>query len=337
MNYSGKWKNVLIIVGTAGVVYAAFYWLLPLVVPFVFAFVFARMLRPVVEKLHEKARMNEKAAAVILVVICVGAVGSFLFYIFYLCAGQLTEVLRSMPQYMGACGGIAKKACAGVDNLLGLRSGEAYIWVEKYVAGVGGKISQVYIPRLTGYLPGLVKTLGRGLVGFVVFLMATLLISFDTESGIRYRGLLPYIARLKKTGLAYLKAQGVIIFLVAAVCAVGLFLAGCPYAVLLGLTIGVVDAFPVVGSGCILVPWAIVKLVQQDFYQGAVLLTIYLIALVLREVLEPRLMGKEMGLKPLYVLISVYVGMQLFGIGGIVLGPVGLTILKTVAETKIKE
>ena len=53
---------------------------------------------------------------------------------------------------------------------------------------------------------------------------------------------------------------------------------------------------------------------------------------VVREVLEPRLMGKEMGLKPLYVLLSVYVGLKLFGVGGIVLGPIGLTILKTVFE-----
>ncbi len=58
----------------------------------------------------------------------------------------------------------------------------------------------------------------------------------------------------------------------------------------------------------------------------------YFIWQVMREVLEPRLMGKEMGLKPLYVLLSVYVGLKLFGVGGIVLGPIGLTILKTVFE-----
>lgn len=65
---------------------------------------------------------------------------------------------------------------------------------------------------------------------------------------------------------------------------------------------------------------------------AAVLLTLYVVTMVVREVLEPKLMGKEMGLKPLYVLLSVYVGLKLFGVGGIVLGPIGLTILKTVFE-----
>ena len=104
---------------------------------------------------------------------------------------------------------------------------------------------------------------------------------------------------------------------------------------MLGITIGVVDAFPVFGSGTILIPWAVVQLVQRNFYEGAVLITLYVITLLLREILEPRLMGKEMGLKPLYVLMSVYVGIKLFGLGGIILGPIGLTILKTVSETKI--
>ena len=146
---------------------------------------------------------------------------------------------------------------------------------------------------------------------------------------------MPYVKRLKATGFAYLKAQGIIIFIVAAVCVTGLLIIKNPYAILLGITIGVVDAFPIFGSGSILIPWAVVELVQKDFFQGAVLITLYVITLLLREIMEPRLMGKEMGLKPLYVLMSVYVGIKLFGLGGIILGPVGLTILKTVMETSV--
>lgn len=92
------------------------------------------------------------------------------------------------------------------------------------------------------------------------------------------------------------------------------------------------DAFPVLGSGTILIPWAVFSWIQKDYVAAAVLLTLYVVTMVVREVLEPRLMGKEMGLKPLYVLLSVYVGLKLFGVGGIVLGPIGLTILKTVFE-----
>ena len=79
MRYNGRWRNLLIILGTAGVVYISFYYLLPLVVPFVFAFVFARAIRPVVEKLHRFSHINEKVCTVLIVVLMLGAAGCFLF------------------------------------------------------------------------------------------------------------------------------------------------------------------------------------------------------------------------------------------------------------------
>lgn len=333
MRYNRKWKNILIILGTAGVVYLSFYYLLPLVVPFVFAFVFAKAIKPVVAKLHKVSHINEKVCSVMIVVLFMGAIGCFLFYVAYICIEQLTEVLRNTPVHMGTCVRLCQRACTGVDNLLGLKSGDTYVWVENCVTNLDGRISQEYIPKITGYIPGMLVALGKWGAGFIVFIMSTLLIAFDQESSLHYRSLMPYVNQLKVAGFAYLKAQGIIIFIVAAVSVVGLFVMKSPYAILLGIVIGVVDAFPILGSGSILVPWAVIQLVQRNFYQGAVLLTLYVITMLLREILEPRLMGKEMGLKPLYVLMSVYVGLKLFGIGGIILGPIGLTILKTVSST----
>lgn len=335
MRYNRKWKNLLIILGTAGVVYISFYYLLPLVVPFVFAFVFSRAIRPVVEKLHKYSRINEKICVVLVVLILLGATGSFLFYVIYLCLGQLVEVLRHAPVYLGSGMQLCHRACEGMDNLLGLGAGTSFAWLENYVEQMDEIISGAYLPRLTGYLPGAFIRLGEWGAGFVMFIMATLLISFDHDRGIHYRPVIPYVRRLKETGFAYLKAQGIIIFIVSAVSALGLFVMGSHYAVLLGVIIGIIDAFPVLGSGSLLVPWAVIQLVQKDFFQGAVLLTIYVITLLIRELMEPRLMGKELGMKPLYLLVSVYVGVKLFGISGILLGPIGLTILKTTAETKI--
>lgn len=334
MSYIRKYKNLLILLGTAGVVYLSFYFLLPLVVPFVFAFVFARSIRPVTNWLHKWSRINEKVCSVIVVIVLLGAIGSFLFYVCYICIDQLADIMKRMPTHVGTCAVLCRKACGGMDNLLGLHSGDTYIWIENCVTDIDSKISQVYLPKITGCIPGMLVTLGEWGAGFIVFLMSTLLLSFDKKQNEHYQGLMPYIKRLKVTGFAYLKAQAIIIFIVSAVCVVGLFICKSSYAILLGIIIGIVDAFPILGSGSILVPWAIIELIQKDYFQGAVLITLYVITMILREVLEPRLMGKEMGLKPLYVLMSVYVGIKLFGIGGIFLGPIGLTILKTVSETK---
>lgn len=191
MRYNGRWRNLLIILGTSGVVYISFYYLLPLVVPFVFAFVFARAIRPVVEKLHRFSHINEKVCTVLIVVLMLGAAGCFLFYIGYICIGQLTEMLRHTPAHMGGCMQLCRRACTGMDNLLGLGAGESYAWVEGCISNMDAQISSTYIPKLTGYIPGMLVTLGEWGAGFVVFIMATLLISFDRDNVLRYRSLMP--------------------------------------------------------------------------------------------------------------------------------------------------
>ena len=142
----------------------------------------------------------------------------------------------------------------------------------------------------------------------------------------------PFAGRLRKAGLAYIKSQSIILFIIATVISVGLLLMGSDYAIILGAGIAVFDAFPVVGSGVILIPWAIIKMLGGNYYAAAILITVFAIAAFLREVLEPKLFGKELGLKPLYILISVYVGAELLGLAGVLLGPVGLTILKAAEE-----
>ena len=133
-----------------------------------------------------------------------------------------------------------------------------------------------------------------------------------------------------------MKSQSIILFIIAVVITVGLLLMHNEYAVILGIGIAIFDAFPVVGSGVILVPWALIKLFNGDYYSAAILITVFAIAAFLREVLEPKLFGKELGLKPIYILIAVYVGAELLGLAGVILGPIGLTILKA-ANEQIKE
>jgi predicted PurR-regulated permease PerM len=111
---------------------------------------------------------------------------------------------------------------------------------------------------------------------------------------------------------------------------------GNDYAILLAIGIALLDAFPVLGSGMVLVPWAVLSVIGGRYYDAAIVTTLFCVVTFLREILEPRLIGKEVGIKPLYLIISVYAGIELFGIGGVILGPVSLTILKAVREELIE-
>ena len=118
----------------------------------------------------------------------------------------------------------------------------------------------------------------------------------------------------------------------AMICTLGLTLLGNPYSVLLGLGIGLLDALPVFGTGAVLVPWGAFLLLERQWWRGAVLLFIYGLCYFIRQFLEAKLMGSRMGLSALETLFSMYVGLELFGVSGFFLGPVGLLIIEDLVK-----
>ena len=139
-------------------------------------------------------------------------------------------------------------------------------------------------------------------------------------------------SKLAEAGMAYFRSQLLIMAMVAIICVIGLVLIKNQYALLLGLGIALLDALPVIGSGMILIPWSIMMLFDGNIYAAAILITTYLICQIIREVLEPKLIGNRIGVKPLYTLISMYMGLKLFGVAGFILGPVALIIIITIVK-----
>ena len=145
------------------------------------------------------------------------------------------------------------------------------------------------------------------------------------------------MGRLSAAGVAYLKTQFIIMLLVAIVCTVGFWFVKREYALLLGIGVAVLDAFPVLGSGMILVPWAVVCLLKGSYVQVAILIAMFLLCMLVREGLEPKLLGNRIGIPPLYTLMAVYVGVELFGLWGVILGPFGVVIIRAVSESEKEE
>ena len=125
----------------------------------------------------------------------------------------------------------------------------------------------------------------------------------------------------------YVKAQGFIMLLDGTICTLAFFLIGQPYFLVLGPVVAIVDALPVFGAGVILIPYAILLLFGGKIGNAAVLLLAYLACILVRQITEPRMVGDKVGMKPLYTIISMYVGAQLFGVFGFLLGQVGVLVV----------
>lgn len=110
-----------------------------------------------------------------------------------------------------------------------------------------------------------------------------------------------------------------------------------PYYFLLGTGIGLLDALPVLGTGTVLIPWAAADFFMGNWKGGLALLVLYGVCYFLREILEARMMGSQVGLSPLENLMAMYVGLELFGIAGFFLGPLGLLLIEDLTEAVYRD
>jgi len=127
--------------------------------------------------------------------------------------------------------------------------------------------------------------------------------------------------RIKTAVAGWLNAQLRLMGMTALVLALGLTLLRIPYAIVWALGIAVVDALPVLGTGAVMIPWSILCFLQDDTPRAIGLLGIYATAALLRSTLEPKLLGRHLGLDPLVTLMALYAGYKLWGLAGMLLAP----------------
>ena len=127
----------------------------------------------------------------------------------------------------------------------------------------------------------------------------------------------------------YFLAQFRIMFVVAAILAVGFMILGVKYGFLLAVLIAILDFLPLFGTGTALFPWAAVKLLSGEGAFAAGLILLYVLTQVVRQIIQPKIVGDSMGLPPLLTLFFLYVGFKFRGLSGMILAvPVGLTAVK---------
>ena len=209
--------------------------------------------------------------------------------------------------------------------------------------GSGSALLQQITSRIPGIVTTLLGWLPDGAVGLGTGILAGFMISARLPN-IRQLSArwLPaawqekYLPALKKTRRAlggWLKAQLKLMAVTYGIVAVGMLLMGISYGPVWALLIALVDAVPVLGTGTVLIPWAVVSLLQHQPLRAIGLLCIYGAAVLTRTVLEPRLVGKQLGLDPLVTLIFFYVGYKFWGVLGMLLAPMLATAVKSLAET----
>ena len=341
-----KQTYMLRIIVTTAVIYLAFRYLLPLLLPFVAAFFLALLIRPAVRFLHKMFYIPMGIGAGVVLVVVLAIVIAAGYSVGRMVTAQLIQLGRQLPRVWEDFSRWLWTCCGQMEETLQLQEGTITLRIDQWL---GGLVSQGHPGEggtEAGSLWGIIETSLQGATGFLRLLIsilvtffvtigATLITSSQLESLRRSMDLSPFGQEIRqicdilaRVGVAYGKTQLVIMGCTVVISGVGLTILGDLYALLWALVIGLVDALPLFGAGTILWPWVILSLFRRQWIRAAGLAVIYVVSNLTRQWLEARYMGDRIGITPLANLIAMYVGLQLFGILGLFLGPIGYLLVK---------
>ena len=348
-----KLTKFFIITGITGMVYAGLKYLLPLVVPLLLGYTLALLLRPSARFLQHRitVRIFGKKwkpslgliGSVQLLILAV--LGSFLLTLGIRRLWEETSTLMNqLPVWLDGLYFWIEEKCSGLEKRFGLDPGWG-IHVAGSMIEAGTKyVKEKSVPSLmvgSYYTAGVI-----GRIGFIsLFSFCSAILSLQEMEELKERRDRSVFSRefrligdrLVSTGKVWFKSQGIIFLLTSFLCTIGMFLVGNPCPVLVGMGIGIMDAFPVLGTGTVLVPWAVIEIAMGSWKTALILTGLYLICTFMRQFLEVHLMSGQMGLSPFETLGAVYVGLKLFGIAGLFLGPLGLLLIEDMTELLITQ
>ena len=339
-----KLKTAGIIIGVTTVVCVVIKYMLPLVAPFVFALIIACIIDRPVTYMASHMHIKRIIGATVMVIVVTAIPAAALIYGCRAVMGQINRLTENFTQYSEQAMDMVRECCDTVDNGLELRDGTSYEMVSAQLDNVGGIISDRLIPAVMNGSWSVISTCAVFFTATAFTIMAAVFISRDMrkiklqcDSSV-FGAELEFLAgRLKNILGTYVKTQLIIMTLTCIICTAGLYFMGNPYALLLGIIIGLVDALPVLGTGTVFVPWCVIMLLMGRYGSAAALFVIYMISYYTREFLEPKLMGEGLGISPVLMLISLYAGLLLFGITGVITGPIAAILIREICARLIKK
>ncbi len=330
-------KKVLLICALILGIWLFARFLLPVSLPFLLGAGLALLAEPMTGFLCRRLRLPRSAAAGISVTAAFCFLGLLLLLLCALILKELSALTRVLPD-------LEATARSGMDLLsqwlLSLSSrlpdGVRTILqrnITGFFSGGSALLDQAvrYLLGLAGHLltamPDSALTLGTAVIAsFMISAKLPQLHGFFSRE--RFSPVLTLWQRLRSALGGWLFAQLKLSGVTWGILTLGFWILGIPHALLWAALTALVDAFPVLGTGTVLIPWSLIAFLQGNTPRGIGLAAVYAVVSLIRSVLEPKLVGKQLGLDPLLTLAALYAGYRLFGLGGMLLAPVVTVAVK---------
>ena len=335
-------RRLVLLLGSGVIVflvYLAVRYLFVLASPFIIAYGIALVIEKPVNALAKVFRGKKALASTLIVTGLTIIIAAAVFYITWLGVAEIKSFIANFEYLFIMVRQKTAGICLDVDGMLGLSDGCSLEFVCSCADRIrrvfrNGQPEEVVSSVLRISFPILVNTaVIAGAV--IVCLISVVYLSGVLEKVRKWREnsifreeVCALTLELKKLIQVYFKIELIIMLINAGICIAGLLLIHNPYAVVIGILIGLVDALPFFGTGTVLIPWAVILLLFRNYYAGAVLLSVYVMTYFVREIMESKCMGDRLGIAPFTMLMVIFTGIMVYGILGFILGPLSYCMMK---------
>lgn len=314
---------------------------LPMTAPFVAGFMIAYCLQRPIRFMQVQGGMPGKLTAILTVVVFYATVGAFVAVLSIYAASGVVMLVSNLPHIYVTH--VQPFLIDILKNVEGLLQGLNPVLVEaldtvgmQMLEAVEGMIASASV-----WVMGLATDVATAVPGLFIKLVLMVISSFfiaadyDQLTGFCLRQMngqtKEVFLQIKEyvvgTLLVCIRSYALIMSITFVELSIGLTLAGIKHPVLVAFIIALFDILPVLGTGGIMIPWTILTAIQGNGPMALKLLAIYVVITVIRNIIEPKIVGGQLGLHPVVTLCSLFVGVQLFGVVGLFGFPIGLSLL----------
>ena len=301
-------KEMVTGVGLALLLFLFLKYIFPLLSPFLLAYLTVYAVYPLLYKLEVKWKIKKTITMFLVLGILAIIILSLIWVIIAISGGSVEETLPHILE-----------------------------WKDRLFLTSGNAILHDLLPEILKNTVSYIQKVFPVLAYIGIYLIATILMAKDFDglmSKVHKIGALDsfmdIVGKILRTAGMYIKAQMILIIIIMGICIAGFYCIGITSPILLGILAGILDALPFIGTGIVLIPTSLIFFLEREIMKGVICLFIYIVCIGVRELLEPKLVGKGLGILPVILLISIFAGIKLFGVAGIVKGPLGIVLYKNI-------
>jgi len=327
-------------------VYVVLKYAFSLISPFLFAFLFAYILRRPAKAVSKVSKLPFKLVSFLFVLLFYCIAGTLITLLGVKIVTSLSGLIMKLPSiytgqiepYLIDSFNSMEKALYHLDPTLVKTLNSS---LEQFVSSLGTNISKISISLVSSF-SGIATSFPAFLIKVLMMIISTFFIAmdFDAFSSFLLRQFPPkgweILVTVKQyfvnTLFVVIRSYALIMTITFVELSIGLTIIGIPNSVLIALCIAVFDILPVLGTGGIMIPWTIIAFIQGDIQRAIGLLIIYVVVTIIRNILEPKIVGSQLGLYPVVTLMSMYVGTCLLGVVGLFGFPITLSLIKNLND-----